>query len=189
MAGTGRFARRRRDRQDDHLPLPPGPISNGEFVPAAAGAATTGRSTNWSDDRSTSRRGASASTAAASCRAPGPWPPRSPSSSSPAARPRRRQRDERLRLGAGEAGSRCHRPRTSRACQQALTGSEFIFDVHTHHVIPGGPWVENAPETTSLGARRCCRAGCTDTPTSSTAWTGRTTCTTSSWPATPRWPC
>ena len=37
MAGTGRFTCRQRDRQDDHLPLPAGPISNGEFVPAAGG--------------------------------------------------------------------------------------------------------------------------------------------------------
>ena len=37
MAGTGRFARRQRDRQDDYLPLPAGPISDGEFVPAAGG--------------------------------------------------------------------------------------------------------------------------------------------------------
>jgi hypothetical protein len=37
------------------------------------------------------------------------------------------------------------------ACQQALGGNgEFIFDVHTHHFIPSGPWVQNAPETVDL---------------------------------------
>ena len=32
-------------------------------------------------------------------------------------------------------------------------GWELTFDVHTHHVIPGGPWLQNvAPaETTALG--------------------------------------
>src|SRR5215472_795632 len=37
MGGTGSFSRRVRERDDDHhLPLPAGPVSNGEFVPAAA---------------------------------------------------------------------------------------------------------------------------------------------------------
>ena len=29
-------------------------------------------------------------------------------------------------------------PEDTAACEQALTGSEFIFDVHTHHVVPPG---------------------------------------------------
>jgi hypothetical protein len=37
------------------------------------------------------------------------------------------------------------------ACAQALGGKgEFIFDVHTHHVMPDGPWRHNAPETVGL---------------------------------------
>jgi hypothetical protein len=37
------------------------------------------------------------------------------------------------------------------ACAQALsTQGEFIFDVHTHHVMPGAPWRQNAPETVQL---------------------------------------
>jgi hypothetical protein len=35
-------------------------------------------------------------------------------------------------------------------CEQALAGNEFIFDVHTHHVMPNGPWTKNAPETVNL---------------------------------------
>src|SRR5271170_3646479 len=35
MAGIGPFSRRLRDRPDDQLPLRAGPVSNGEFVPAA----------------------------------------------------------------------------------------------------------------------------------------------------------
>ncbi len=37
------------------------------------------------------------------------------------------------------------------ACQATLgSQGEFIFDVHTHHVMPDGPWVKNAPSTVQL---------------------------------------
>jgi hypothetical protein len=36
------------------------------------------------------------------------------------------------------------------ACVEALSGDEFIFDVHTHHVMPERPWVQNAPATVGL---------------------------------------
>jgi predicted TIM-barrel fold metal-dependent hydrolase len=36
------------------------------------------------------------------------------------------------------------------ACEHALSGDEFIVDVHTHHVMPTGPWTKNAPETVQL---------------------------------------
>ncbi|MCU1426907.1 MAG: amidohydrolase [Actinomycetia bacterium] len=36
------------------------------------------------------------------------------------------------------------------ACAAALSGTEFVFDVHTHHVMPDGPWVKNAPSTVQL---------------------------------------
>ena len=37
------------------------------------------------------------------------------------------------------------------ACAQALGGNgEFVVDVHTHHVMPDGPWTKNAPETVQL---------------------------------------
>ena len=48
------------------------------------------------------------------------------------------------------------------ACQDALGGSDFVFDVHTHHVIPSGPWVQSAPETVSL-VLSMLPAGCSDT--------------------------
>jgi hypothetical protein len=55
-------------------------------------------------------------------------------------------------------------PQDTEACQQALGGNgEFIFDVHTHHVIPSGPWVQDAPETVDL-ALSMLPAGCTDNP-------------------------
>jgi hypothetical protein len=30
------------------------------------------------------------------------------------------------------------------ACREALAGDEFIFDIHTHHVVPEGPWRQNS---------------------------------------------
>ena len=55
-------------------------------------------------------------------------------------------------------------PPDTEACQQALAGNgEFVFDVHTHHVIPSGPWVQNSPETVGL-VLGMLPPGCTDTP-------------------------
>ena len=45
------------------------------------------------------------------------------------------------------------------ACAHALGGQEFIFDVHTHHVMPRGPWTRNAPETVGL-VEHMLPAGC-----------------------------
>jgi predicted TIM-barrel fold metal-dependent hydrolase len=36
------------------------------------------------------------------------------------------------------------------ACDYALSGDEFIFDVHTHHVMPDGPWRQEAPGIESM---------------------------------------
>jgi hypothetical protein len=55
-------------------------------------------------------------------------------------------------------------PEDTAACQQALASNgEFIFDVHTHHVIPNGPWAQNSPETVGL-IESMLPSGCTDTP-------------------------
>src|SRR5258708_26998173 len=150
MAGTGPFSRRLRDRPDDQLPLTAGPVSNGEFVPAAAGARD--RSGNGlirasiddaaprtGVDRRRFLQGAGAVAASlavfefAGCA--------SPSASHPQAASHPRGKGGRVNVPP---------PEDTAACQDALTGSEFIFDVHTHHVIPNGPWVDDAPETPSL---------------------------------------
>jgi hypothetical protein len=60
-------------------------------------------------------------------------------------------------LGSTTRASPISRPTTTRggsfvvpepedvvACNQALAGDEFIFDVHTHHVVPDGPWRQSA---------------------------------------------
>ena len=158
MGGVGRFARRLRDRHDDFLPLSAGPVSNGEFVPAAP--TTRDRAVNalirttideasrrLGVDRRRFLQGAGAVAASlaalelAGCS----------SNAAPQA-------------GARRGGHfKVPPPEDTAACEHALTGSEFIFDVHTHHVIPSGPWVQNSPETTSL-VLSMLPAGCTDTP-------------------------
>ena len=42
-------------------------------------------------------------------------------------------------------------PHDVEACEHALGGNgEFVVDVHTHHVMPDGPWTKNAPDTVQL---------------------------------------
>ena len=158
MGGVGRFARRLRDRHDDHLPLSAGPVSNGEFIPSAptqhdrAVNALIRRSIDDASrrigvDRRRFLQGAGAVAASlgalelAGC-------------SSGATRQAGPRHGGRFKVPP---------PEDTAACENALTGSEFIFDVHTHHVIPGGPWVQNAPETTSL-VLSMLPPGCADTP-------------------------
>ncbi len=161
MAGIGPFSRRLRDRPDDQLPLPAGPVSNGEFVPGAERArdravnrliqeSIDGASRRVGLDRRRFLQGAGAVAASlavfelAGCASP------------PASHPQ-------AGSTRGTGGRfRVPPPEDTAACQQALTGSEFILDVHTHHVIPAGPWVGDAPETASL-VLSMLPAGCTDT--------------------------
>jgi hypothetical protein len=152
-----------REREDDlPLPLPAGPISNGEFVPAPADARdrsvddlvrkaidSAARRTGMDRRRFLHGAGAVAASLAAfelaACTS-------SPSSSSSHS------------AGAARGGKfRVPPPAEAAQCPQALQGDEFIFDVHTHHVIPSGAWVDNAPETTSL-VLSMLPAGCADTP-------------------------
>ena len=160
MAGIGPFSRRLRDRPDDQLPLQAGPVSNGEFVPAAEGAqdrtvnalireSIDGAARRVGVDRRRFLQGAGAVAATlaafelAGCASPSATHPQAGSPH-------------------GKGGRfKVPPPEDTAACQQALTGSEFIFDVHTHHVIPTGPWVDAAPETTSL-VLSMLPAGCTD---------------------------
>jgi hypothetical protein len=160
MAGIGRFSRRLRGGPDDPLPLHAGPVSNGEFVPAAADGRDrsingliresvdeSARRTGLDRRRFLQSAGAVAATLAvfefAGCGSPS-------SPHSHVASPR------------GKGGRfNVPPPEDAAACEQMLTGSEFIFDVHTHHVIPTGPWVDEAPETTSL-VLSMLPAGCTD---------------------------
>ncbi|HEX4017324.1 MAG TPA: hypothetical protein VHX15_11365, partial [Frankiaceae bacterium] len=141
---------------DDPAPLPllPGPVSNGEFVPAPATEtdAWIARETLEQAEIAARRLGvdrrrflqsaggvaamltafnlAACSSAAKRARAAGH--PSAAPSSSPG--------------GSFVVPS----PSETEACAQALGGSEFIFDIHTHHVMPDRPWRQNAPDTVQL---------------------------------------
>jgi predicted TIM-barrel fold metal-dependent hydrolase len=161
MGGVGRFARRLRDQQDEHLPLPAGPVSNGEFIPARPTSrdrdintlirtSIDDASRHVGVDRRRFLQGAGA--VAASLAALELAGCSSGAVHQAGARPRGR-------------GGRFNVPPATdtTACENSLTGSEFIFDVHTHHVVPSGPWVQDAPDTTSL-VLSMLPPGCTDTP-------------------------
>jgi uncharacterized protein len=147
------------------LPLPAGPVSNGEFVPA--GPTTRDRAVDdmvrasvgdaarrLGVDRRRFLQGAggvAASLAAfelAAC------------SGLPSAR---RSSSRTTPPGRGGTFS-VPPPEDTAACREALLSPDtFIFDVHTHHVVPDGPWVHNAPETVGL-VLGMLPAGCTDDP-------------------------
>jgi uncharacterized protein len=127
------------------LPVPPGPVSNGEFLPSPATpndraisrailAASDDAARHAGLDR---RRFLETSAAVAVTLATFNLA----ACSSPATH------------GAARPGGRFRVPPSSdvAACDHMLgSQGEFVFDVHTHHVIPGGPWREQAPDTVQL---------------------------------------
>ena len=165
MTGVGRFTRRQRDLHGsgEPLPLPSGPVSNGEFVPATETArdrvvnqliksSIDESAACLGMDRRRFLQGAGAVAASlavfelAAC--------------SNTATTRGASSHEAGHGGTFAAPS----PQDTEACQQALASNgEFIFDVHTHHVIPSGPWVQNAPETVGL-VLDMLPPDCTDNP-------------------------
>ena len=137
-----------RDEEPDRLPLVLGPVSNGEFMPATASAADVrlaeavlkragAAADRLGVDRRTFLQSAGGMAALlatvnlAACT--------SGSGSGRAA-------------GRTPGGSyRVPSPEDTGACQHALGGhGEFIFDVHTHHVMPQLPWRHTAPDTLRL---------------------------------------
>jgi hypothetical protein len=144
---------------DDHLaaPLPfrPGTVSNGEFLPPepterdreiarriVAGADAAARRTGVDRRRFLQGAGGMALTLgvldAAACGGSGPAPRRSQGTSPQTTAPRP--------TTTGPAGTYVvPDPSDLPACEEALGGSELIFDVHTHHVMPDRPWRQNAP--------------------------------------------
>jgi uncharacterized protein len=162
---VGKFARTQRALEDEAgcLPLPPGPISNGEFIPAPANQTHRAierliRSTADDTIRRTgsSRRQflQSAGAVAASLAAFELAGCGTPSSSRRATAP----------TGSGPGGTyQIAPPADTEHCAAALGGDgEFIFDVHTHYATPGGAWVRDAPETVGL-ILDMLPAGCSDT--------------------------
>lgn len=168
--------KRRTEREPDRfpvLPYPPFEVSNGEFVPAAPSKDEV--AAVWSildrcDDAARrhhidrrlflTRTGAMAATlgvlnACASAGntvaspAPGPTPtapltatpPPTPTVLSPTVVP------------TEEPGGQFEEvdPADEEACDEILgSQGEFIFDVHTHHVVPDGAWRQTAPGIASM---------------------------------------
>ena len=53
-------------------------------------------------------------------------------------------------------------PEDAAACEETLGDrGEFIFDVHTHHVVPDGPWRQNAPRIEQM-IRNLVPSGCAE---------------------------
>jgi len=135
------------DADRPRLPLVLGPVSNGEFLPAAASARdlrlaeeVLARAAAAADRLRVDRRrflqsagGMAALLGAlnvAGCTGPARHVASGP------------HRGGRYRVPPPE-----HLP----ACEHALgSRGEFIFDVHTHHVMPHLPWRTNAPDTLRL---------------------------------------
>jgi len=162
VAIVGRFSRKLRNQANDLLPLRAGPVSNGEFVPAPSSTrdrATDAVIRSTVDDavrrlgvdrrRFLQSTGAVAASLAAFELA---------GCSGVASSSRSPQSSRRSHGGTFTTPS----PLDTAACQQALASNgEFIVDVHTHHVIPNGPWTQAAPETVGL-ILGMLPAGCTD---------------------------
>ncbi|HET9728588.1 MAG TPA: amidohydrolase family protein [Acidimicrobiia bacterium] len=152
--------RRRRSKDSDpdgdaRLPLDVGPATNGEFIPrlpsrregqiaSSAMALADNSARKLGMDRREFLRTAGGVAAVlatldlAAC-----------SSSANHAGPSPTSRSTTATTGPG--GTFSVPPTTDvQACERALSGTEFVVDVHTHHVMPDGPWVKNAPDTVQL---------------------------------------
>jgi hypothetical protein len=138
------------------LPFRPGPVTNGEFVPDPASAADrdvlhatleivddAARRTGMDRRRFLQTAGGVAASLAVlnACSGGGGG------SSNGARRPERRPTTS----APSTTGFTTPPPEDVAACEKELgTQGEFIFDVHTHHVVPDGAWRRNAPDTVGL---------------------------------------
>jgi predicted TIM-barrel fold metal-dependent hydrolase len=167
--------RRRLARDPDRapeLPLGAGPVSNGEFVPHAPSRHQTeiDRQVLRRVEEAAHRAGIerrrflqSAAGVAASltvfnaCSAGGEGTAASATSSSLRAST---TLSPTTTLGPGGTYV-VPEPEDVVACANALAGDQFIFDVHTHHVVPDGPWRENAQRIAQM-VRNLVPAGCNE---------------------------
>ncbi|QYG93066.1 amidohydrolase [Iamia sp. SCSIO 61187] len=162
------------DRDDEHRPAPlpfrPGTVSNGEFLPPeptardrevarriVAGADAAAR--RMGVDRRRFLQGASGMALTlgvlnlAACGSDRSATPRTAGSAPQTTAPR---------PATEPAGSYVvPDPEDGPACEAALGGTDFIFDVHTHHVMPGRPWEQNAPRILDM-VQGLVPAGCVE---------------------------
>jgi len=146
-----------RDEEPVRLPLVLGPVSNGEFLPRAAGPADIrlaeavlsradvaarrlGVDRRWFLQTTGGMAALLATLNVAACTGGlGRRPPV------------RRVAGGRLASPSPGGSYRVPPPEDLGACQHALSGrGEFIVDVHTHHVMPRLPWRHTAPDTLRL---------------------------------------
>lgn len=130
------------------LPLRPGPSSNGEYLPpprtaadraleraaldrAATAAAAVGMDRRRFLQTSAGVAAVLATFNAAAC-----------SGSDGTAAPTTTRRTTTTPTPGGTF--EVPEPEDVEACEEALAGTELIFDIHTHHVVPDGPWRQNA---------------------------------------------
>lgn len=146
------------------LPFVPGIVSNGEFLPPApsARAEQITREAMAIAERAARRRGMdrrrflqSAGGMAAMLTATNLVAACSPGGDGPSASPTTTDRATTTTGGRYETPT----PEDIEACEHALAGTEFIFDVHTHHVMPDGPWRETSPRIADM-IRRLVPADC-----------------------------
>ena len=143
----------------DPLPLPPGPVSNGEFVPAAPTARDEDLRRAVEDAIDTAARragidrrrflrsagGVAASLATyqlAACSGPRRSPPRAAPAPATSMAP--------IPTTAPAGTFTTPSSEDVAACTHALAAGGFVFDVHTHHVMPDGAWRKAAPATVGL---------------------------------------
>ncbi|MET0882052.1 MAG: amidohydrolase family protein [Acidimicrobiales bacterium] len=149
----GRFRRWRRDLDDGppRLPLAPGELSNGEFVPRppTAGDRAVARSMYERSSEAAARAGidrrrflqgaggmAASLAVLNACSSGGDAA--GPSTSSGSVPP-------------STSGYVVPPPEEVAECERTLGDrGEFIFDLHTHHVMPGGPWREASPRIAEM---------------------------------------
>jgi hypothetical protein len=146
------------------LPFLPGEVSNGEFVPRGASARersiarlALARAADAADRRAVDRRrflqsagGLAAMLGTVNLAA----------CASRRAEDRARPRSTQASTSAPGGTYDVPEPEDSEACEEALGHrGEFIVDVHTHHVMPDGPWRRNAPRIGDM-IRDLIPAGC-----------------------------
>jgi hypothetical protein len=155
---------------DAPLPFLPGEVSNGEFVPrgptardraiaraALARADDAARRTGMDRRRFLQSTGGMAVmlgtiNLAACVRGDGQRPTAAPTNTSTTP----------TSTAAPGGSYDVPEPEDAAACDEALGDrGEFIFDVHTHHVMPDGPWRRNAPRIADM-IRGLVPAGCVD---------------------------
>ncbi len=152
------------------LPLRPGPASNGEYLPAARSAgdvalerAALARVAEAADRLGVDRRRfLQTSSAVAAVLATYNLAACSGSGGEDRATSPSTTTGSTTAASAPGGTFEVPEPEDTEACDRMLASQgEFIFDVHTHHVVPEGPWRENAQRIATM-IRGLVPAGCAD---------------------------